>query len=171
MLGQAPAASYVLAGGRSRRFGSDKALHLVDGEPLVCRVARALATAGAPVFLVSRHPRGLGLDEVIEPDGPRHPLWGVATALRRRDGVGLFAPCDLPSLGPAHVQRLLAAGAPAYATSQPCLCLLPAHVADAAERAAREGRPVRAFLAEVDAAPVDVGPLANLNRPAPAGGG
>ena len=51
----------VLAGGLSSRFGSDKALYCLDGEPMAVRTARILTEAGlSSVALVVRAPRGLG---------------------------------------------------------------------------------------------------------------
>jgi len=40
------ACAVVLAGGESRRFGSDKALAQFRGEPLISRVVRELRAAG-----------------------------------------------------------------------------------------------------------------------------
>jgi molybdopterin-guanine dinucleotide biosynthesis protein A len=48
----------VLAGGRSRRMGTDKALLPVDGRPLVCNVAARLA-AHCPTVLVASGRRRL----------------------------------------------------------------------------------------------------------------
>jgi len=163
-------AAYVLAGGLSSRFGSDKALFPVDGVPMALRVARSLASSGAPVSLVSRHARNLGLPELIEPDGPRHPLWGVAHALRQSHGLVLFAPCDLPSLSAELVTRLLAEGRPAHARAQPLVCVVDASHAALAAQAAERGTSVRAFMAATGSLGVDLGELPNLNQP-PAGGG
>ena len=93
---------WILAGGLSSRFGSDKVLFLLDGRPLALRVADALRAAGLDPRLVARHPRDLGLPELIEPEGPRHPLHCVATALAHDVRTGLsfsmFCPADLAEL-------------------------------------------------------------------------
>lgn len=149
----------VLAGGRSTRFGSDKALHPVDGVPMAVRVARVLAAAGLDPLLVVRHPLGLGLPELVEPDGPRHPLWGVAAALA--DGGAFFAPCDLVDLHVDQVRRLLAEGA--VATAQPLLGVYPPTFRDRALRAALAGERVQDAIAGLPT--LDVGAVANLNRP------
>ena len=96
---------FVLAGGRSRRMGRDKALLSVAGVPMALRVARALADGGCrPVTLIGRQPAlaGLGLPVLAEarPDGARHPLWGVAAALEgcEVEGVATTIPLHLAIL-------------------------------------------------------------------------
>lgn len=157
---------YVLAGGRSTRFGSDKALHVVAGVPLAVRTAEVLRAAGLDPWLVVREARDparlAGLPTLAEPDGPRHPLWGVATALALGEGA-FFAPVDLVDLDPARVRALL--DARAIATDQPLLGVWPAAMAARAREAALRGDAVRSVAAALPA--VDVGAFVNLNRPAP----
>lgn len=152
---------WVLAGGASRRFGSDKALHRVDGVPLAERVARVLVAAGLEVAVLGREHRGLGVPEVVEPEGPRHPLWGVAYALERGDGF--FAPCDLPDLRVEVVRALL--DARAVALGLPLLGVIPATLAARAAELARAGAPAWRLVEGLPS--LDVGPLVNLNHPPP----
>lgn len=132
------------------------------GVPLVLRLAAVLREAGLEPALVARSPRGLGLPERLEPDGPRHPLWGVAAVLD--EGDALFVPCDLVDLRADAVRALLAVGGPCVARGQPLLGVYPAALAGRARALALEGAPVRRFVEGLPE--VDVGPLANLNRPA-----
>ncbi len=44
----------VLAGGQSRRFGSDKALALLDGRPLIAHVIAALAAQTEAVIVCGK---------------------------------------------------------------------------------------------------------------------
>ncbi|MDP2314467.1 MAG: NTP transferase domain-containing protein [Pseudomonadota bacterium] len=151
---------YILAGGLSQRFGSDKARYLVDGEPLAVRIAAVLRAAGLDPWLVARAPRGLGLPELLEPDGPRHPLWGVAAALG--EGSDAFViPCDLVDVRVEQVRALSDAGA--IAAGQPLFGVYPARLRDRARAFAEAGGSVRAFVAELPV--LDVGPIANLNQP------
>lgn len=150
---------WVLAGGLSSRFGSDKALHEIDGEPLAARLARVLAEAGLTPGIVARHPRGLGVPERIEPEGPRHPLWGIADALL--EGDAFFAPVDLVDLRADQVRALVEARA--VAVGQPLCGVYPASFRDAALVAALAGARVQEATAALPR--LDVGPLANLNRP------
>jgi molybdopterin-guanine dinucleotide biosynthesis protein A len=94
----------VLAGGASRRFGSDKALALFRGERLIERVVRALAAVCPEVLIV-------GGDRDAYQDVPARyvadlhpgegPLGGLATALdAARTPHVLLVACDMPLLGP-----------------------------------------------------------------------
>jgi molybdopterin-guanine dinucleotide biosynthesis protein A len=150
----------ILAGGLSRRFGADKALHPVEGVALAVRTAGVLRAAGLEPWLVARQRRNLGLPEILEPDGPRHPLWGVAAALGEGDDA-FFTPCDLVDLDVEQVRALLAARA--IALGQPLLGVFPGRLRDRALTYASEGRTVREFVADLPVC--DVGPVTNLNRP------
>lgn len=100
----------IMAGGKSRRMGRDKAwIDLGDGRPIVRRVIDVLRAVADEVFLVANDERyrTLGLRVVPDrfPDGGA--LGGIAT------GVGaatcdrvLVAACDMPLLS-AEVFRLL----------------------------------------------------------------
>jgi molybdopterin-guanine dinucleotide biosynthesis protein A len=61
------AAAVVLAGGRSTRFGSDKALALFRGEPLLAHVVRAVSARFGEVLVVAKDVR-------------RYASFGAATA-------------------------------------------------------------------------------------------
>jgi len=103
-----PIPSYILAGGRSSRFGSDKARALLDGEPLLCRVARSLGDR--PVTVVATSPgayEDLGLRTIADPRPGLGPLGGLEAALRDR-GAGwiLLAACDLLGLDPRWLADL-----------------------------------------------------------------
>lgn len=100
----------VLAGGKSRRMGRDKALLPFGGRPLVsrsveaCRAlfARTLLVGGARAAL-----RALGVP-VIADDCPGSPLGGLITALRHAGTPWIFAlACDLPWPEPRLMARLV----------------------------------------------------------------
>jgi molybdopterin-guanine dinucleotide biosynthesis protein A len=92
----------VLAGGKSRRFGRDKASEILDGEPLAARAARTLASVFEDVVIVSSSvPASTGswlrVPDLREGCGP---LAGLESSLAHAeaegwDGVFLLA-CDLP---------------------------------------------------------------------------
>jgi molybdopterin-guanine dinucleotide biosynthesis protein A/aminoglycoside phosphotransferase (APT) family kinase protein len=101
----------VLAGGQSRRLGSDKAEIRVGGEPLWSRQLRVLRDAGAsPVALVRRpgqpSPQGVRvLRDLVDGAGP---LAGLHAALASGPGpwIAVLA-VDMPGIGPAWFRRLL----------------------------------------------------------------
>lgn len=100
----------VLAGGRSSRFGRDKALLTVNGEPLLARAARLLGEFCDEVLVIGG-PERQGLVphlRVIPDERPGvGPLGGIATALRAMAGERLLVVAtDMPLLSPA-VLRLL----------------------------------------------------------------
>jgi molybdopterin-guanine dinucleotide biosynthesis protein A len=92
-------------------MGRDKALIVVDGQPLVRRVARALDAAGAaPVFVVGGdHARigALGLATVADRYPGEGPLGGVLTALHAAPTtvVAVLA-TDLVAPDPAAIRAL-----------------------------------------------------------------
>lgn len=103
---------FVLAGGRSRRFGQDKALVTLDGTTLVERAVRTLSGAGCErVVVLHRDPHLLKfVDCEIEVDigGGRGPLDGLHTALSlARSDVVITLPVDQVCVTTEVVRRLL----------------------------------------------------------------
>ena len=160
----------ILAGGLSSRFGADKALFPIDGQPLVLRIAERMGRAGLEPVLVGRQPRRLGIPELLEEDQPtRHPLWGVAAGLE--GGAALFCPCDLPDLEVHHLHLLLEGWQRfpegVYAAGQPLLGVFPASLREKARSlAAKEGR-VYDFVAGITK--LEIGSFKNLNVPGEGG--
>jgi len=108
-------AGAILAGGRSRRFGSDKARALLDGDTFLARVAGALQGAGlSPVYVVGGGAADLPTGTTHLPDRfpGEGPLGGVLTALLAHDGDVIVTACDMPRLQTAAVARLLEFAAP-----------------------------------------------------------
>jgi molybdenum cofactor guanylyltransferase len=94
----------VLAGGRGRRLGGDKAIVELEGRALIHYVLEALHEACDDVAVVVKRdtivpPLSGVADLWVEPDEPRHPLAGVAHALRMAMGRPVLAVAvDLPLL-------------------------------------------------------------------------
>ena len=100
----------VLAGGRSRRMGTSKALVELAGRPLAQRAVAAVGSAGLEPLLVAKPdtplPR-LDCRVLSEPSEPSHPLTGLLAALRAGAGRGVVAlACDMPFV-PAKLIRWL----------------------------------------------------------------
>ena len=112
----------VLAGGGSRRMGSDKALLELDGRSLALRAVDALSEHLDEVVIVSAE---LGdhaqveVREIADRFPGKGPLGGIHAALEHARGRAVFAlACDLPRVGPELVgfvleqAEALAAGEP-----------------------------------------------------------
>ena len=171
----------VLAGGRARRLGGDKARLEIAGRPLVAWPLAALAAALAEVVVVAKRDTPLpelGDVEVWhEPDQPRHPGAGIAHALERAAGRPvLVCAGDMPLVTPELVRRLAgedADGAPAVVPRaggrlQPLLARYEA-AALPALRAAAPDAPLTAVVEALGPRVVelpDEGPFLNVNTPA-----
>lgn len=163
---------FVLAGGRSRRMGGDKACLVgPDGRRAAERVAAALDAVCGRVHLVRHHPEtGWPWPVVVDVPGDHHPLLGVATALRAaRTPWVVTAPCDLLALSPAHVAALWAHGGACVATDgtdeQPLLAVWPVDRADEIAAAAVAGASVRAIVAGVPRVVLPADALRQANAP------
>ncbi len=117
----------ILAGGQARRFGSDKAQALYQGERLIDRVATALlAQCGGLVVCGRKEPKFRCIPDW--PEAGLGPLGGLAAALRhaREQGFShvLSAGVDVPDL-PHDLAMSLAGEGAAIVESQPVVGLWP----------------------------------------------
>jgi len=123
----------VIAGGRSSRFGSDKAEALLDGKPLIDHAADALRGHVDALALCGRTREGWK----SLPDLPRPglgPLGGIAAALAHAQAHGfasvLTIGCDMPRV-PEELMKALIAILPSYCADAPILGHWDADAADA----------------------------------------
>ncbi len=154
----------VLAGGQSTRFGSDKALAVLNGQTLLERAVARLSPWCGGVIVVGRAAAPVSVPVV--PDWPRPgmgPLGGVAAALRHGRDAGFAAVLTIgvDSLGlPDSLPELLSP-APACLADQPVVGFWPVEAADLAEAIlAGDGRHSMRALAEAAGAR-----LVGLDRP------
>ncbi|MFH1862642.1 MAG: molybdenum cofactor guanylyltransferase [bacterium] len=98
----APICAAILAGGKSLRFGSDKALMSLRGEFALSRLIATLEQLFQPVFIVADQPEKIPpssttiVQDVIPDCGP---LGGILTALQYSPTPRCFiAACDMPIL-------------------------------------------------------------------------
>lgn len=101
------AAGFVLAGGRSSRMGSDKALVELCGEPLIRRALAVLRGAGLEAAIVGAQPDLSEYGRVVA-DAGGGPLDGVCSALESTTAdFAVFLSVDMPLLPSALVAFLL----------------------------------------------------------------
>jgi molybdopterin-guanine dinucleotide biosynthesis protein A len=96
-----PVAGYVLVGGKSSRFGRDKALLEFNGVPLAVRIAERMRPAVEGVTLVGSPEkyRELGLRVIPDAVTDFGPLGGVLAALEDSTSEwNLLTACDMPEL-------------------------------------------------------------------------
>lgn len=160
----------VLAGGRSTRFGSDKALAELGGRTLLARAVDALGAQCDAVVVVGR-------DEAPAPtlpDWPRAgmgPLGGIAAALHhaRDAGYAEVLTCSVDSFGLGDNLTAQLQPAPAYCESQPVIGLWPASASATLDALlTSDGRhSMRAFATSIGARAVRFSENpANINTPA-----
>ena len=158
----------VLAGGASRRFGSDKALALVDGRALIDHVIAALAPQCDRLVIIGRsHGDWPALKD--RPAGSQGPLAALNAALHHASAHGYTAvfstPCDMPDL-PSDLAAMLTPG-PAVLADHPVVGLWPATLAPILEAWLASGeRSVRGFASHIGARQIATRPLRNINSPA-----
>ncbi len=171
----APMTAFVLAGGRSRRFTTEKAAHPWAGRPLLAHAVALLRRAFAEVRVVGR----AGVDYAAWCDAPVvrdrfpdcGPLGGIHAGLRAAPaGWAFFAACDMPLLRPEVVALLVAGCAPGVQAVVPeaggwrVPTLGCYHASGLPELEARLARGQRAAQGYLDAVDTRVVPEAALRR-------
>jgi len=104
-------AAVILAGGRSSRFGRNKALEKVDGVPLIEKVIDVVRPLFEHLMISTNTP-----EEYAYLDLPMHedlikglgPLGGIYTALEtiKQDG-GFVVACDMPFLNRGLIRHMV----------------------------------------------------------------
>lgn len=107
-----PLPVYVLAGGLSRRFGSDKARAMIGGETVIQRAVSELRPFASRLCVVARTQNAfsdLGLRSIADEVKNAGPLAGIERALTDlgEEDYLLVSACDVLGLKPLWVQALL----------------------------------------------------------------
>lgn len=102
----------ILAGGKSRRFGSDKSLLRWQGQPIVERLAQECSSFADEVLIISNQPAKFcipGVRELSDRYPGLGPLGGIHAGLLEASGESVFVTaCDMPLLKAEMAQELLA---------------------------------------------------------------
>jgi molybdenum cofactor guanylyltransferase len=103
-------AGVILAGGKSRRYGENKALVAVEGVPLIERVANVLGSVFHRVVLVTNSPDEYShlrlpmFEDLVKGLGP---VGGILTGLSViTEEAGFMVACDMPFLNPALIRYM-----------------------------------------------------------------
>ncbi|NGM82237.1 molybdenum cofactor guanylyltransferase [Paenibacillus sp. 7124] len=106
-------AGILIAGGRSRRMGADKALLKYGGIPAIARVAAALGEVADPVTVACGEKeredfRFLQLPQAADRFPGCGPLAGIHAGMSAAPSDWYFAaPCDLPFVSAAFMRYIL----------------------------------------------------------------
>jgi molybdenum cofactor guanylyltransferase len=153
--------AFVLAGGKSTRMGSDKALLKLGGETLLARALKQASKVTHEVRIVGDAKKFVGFGPVIEDIYPeRGPLGGIHAALRSSPAeLNLMLAVDLPFVELRFLRYLIAQAQESGAVVtvaragggwQPLCAVYRRAFAGIAEQALRGGRnKIDALFAEV----------------------
>ncbi|NMW32544.1 molybdenum cofactor guanylyltransferase [Altererythrobacter sp. RZ02] len=160
----------ILAGGKSRRFGSDKARAMVAGKPLMQHAIDALATQ-TNELVISGHswPGMVSIEDKPKPD--LGPLGGLNAALSYAAKNGFDAVLSLPVDVypiPSDLTDRLAAESPRFLVRHFATGCWPASLASLLDQHLSEGnRSVRSWIERCGAKPIEFrnDRISNINRP------
>lgn len=104
----------VLAGGKSSRFGENKAFAHFRGITMIQRVIESLRTLFPEILLITNRPdeyRALRVPVIRDIVPDRGPLGGIVTAFQNTLNDRIFVVgCDMPVLDLGPILRILAEG-------------------------------------------------------------
>jgi len=112
-------AGLILAGGRSRRFGRDKAFEKLNDKPLIDYVVEALAPVAGNLIVVADSAERFvdhdGRFTIVTDEVPGlGPLGGLYAGLKAApDRYSIVAPCDSPFIDTGLVEYMLKTAADA----------------------------------------------------------
>jgi len=157
----------VLAGGKSSRFGSDKAVAMLSGRPLIEHALDNLRRHADGVAVAGRQVEGV-LSVEDRPSPGLGPLGGLCGALAyaAEHGFSRVLTCGVDS---PYLPAELLDSAPSYLEGQPVIGLWPTDALEALQHfiATDPRRSVRGFGAQIGARAIRTERIApNINTPA-----
>lgn len=169
----------ILAGGQSKRFGSDKALHVIDGQSMIQRIYDVLSVIADPMFIstgMSDRNYGLPVKHLIDTYPDAGPLAGLHAGLLVADTEWLVVlATDLPFVTTDILKQLIdqcdeisdAVVARSMNRIQPlCGCYRTKLAKLAANRLQQKKRSVMGFLDSLNVKTVDIpgAAMRNINQ-------
>lgn len=159
-------AGVVLAGGRSKRMGSDKALLQYKGKPLVEYMQDILYRSGFDNVYISGQLEGYECEFDDQPfSGPAVAIQSVINRMPQHKGF-LFIPVDMPLLEPELLRLLVQQDESCYFENRP----LPAFIRSGQYRPNGSDTSVKNILKKSNAKSLSVpeqyvGAMINANSP------
>jgi len=109
------ATAIIMAGGGSRRMGTDKSMLPVEGRPIIERTCRRLAACFEQVLISANEVEKfafLGFEIVPDNVPGQGPLMGIASALEASvNEINFIVACDIPDIEPGNIRRILSEAA------------------------------------------------------------
>jgi molybdopterin-guanine dinucleotide biosynthesis protein A len=103
----------ILAGGKSRRFGENKALSLFNGERLIERLLRSVRQVTTKLLIVTNSPEEyefLDIPMVGDLIVGAGSLGGIFTGIKSMTtSSGIFIACDMPFIRPEFLRYIIEA--------------------------------------------------------------
>jgi len=105
---------YILAGGKSSRFGKDKALASISGQPMLCHISQSIEPIARSITVVADKPGKydhLNMRTIGDRNTDLGPIGGLQAALadRSSDGWLFLMSCDLLGVRSHWINLLLEA--------------------------------------------------------------
>jgi len=109
------ATAIIMAGGGSRRMGTDKSMLPVEGRPIIERTCRRLAACFEQVLISANEVEKfafLGFEIVPDNVPGQGPLMGIASALEASvNEINFIVACDIPDIEQGNIRRILSEAA------------------------------------------------------------
>jgi len=109
------ATAIIMAGGSSRRMGTDKSMLLINGRPIIERICEQLRDCFEQILISSNEPDKfafLGFEIVPDKVPQQGPLMGLASALEvSANELNFVVACDIPNIKLRYVRKMLAEAA------------------------------------------------------------
>jgi len=109
------ATAIIMAGGGSRRMGTDKSMLPIEGRPIIERTCRRLAACFEQVLISANDAKifaFLGFEVIPDKVTGQGPLMGIASGLEASvNEINFVVACDIPDIEPGNVRRILSEAA------------------------------------------------------------